>query len=99
LLPINQGDKNITLPVKKLNIICPVYCFQEPLIKKIVNKINRVDGLAKKAVFVEELQSEVNILLSCPNYFVKKTECKDCHFIAKLRKKTAEIIIKTQKLA
>jgi len=83
---------------KKPETNCPAFQKQEPIIKDITNKINRAKEILAKARFAEELLREMNILLSCPDYDVKKTECKNCHCIANLRKKTAEIIIKAEKL-
>ena len=78
--------------------ICPIFQKQESIIKNIINKINHVDRLVEKARFAEELQQAANVLLSCPDYSGKKTDCKNCHFIANLRKKTAELMIKVKKL-
>jgi len=39
------------------------------------------------------------MLLSCEKYDEKSLNCKNCHFIANLRKKTADLIIKAKKLA
>jgi len=84
---------------EKPEISCPAFQKQEPIIKDITNKINRAKGILAKARFAEELLKEVNVLLSCPDYNCKKLDCKNCHFIANLRKTTAEIIIKAEKLA
>jgi glutaredoxin 2 len=78
--------------------ICPAFFKQKSIIRDIINKINNVDGLIEKARFAKELKKEVNVLLSCPDYFAKKTDCKNCHFIANLRKKTADLILKVKKL-
>lgn len=80
-------------------INCPAFQKQEPIIKDITNKINRAEGILAKARFAEEFLKEVNLLLSCPDYDGNKAECKHCRSIAILRKKTAEIIIKAEKLA
>jgi hypothetical protein len=53
----------------------------------------------EKAEFADELQREVEVLLNCADYDDKKSDCKNCRFIANLRKKTADIIIKAKKLA
>ncbi len=84
---------------EKPNINCPVFQKQEPIIQDITNKINMAKGVLEKARFAEELLKEVNVLLSCPDYNGNKLDCKNCHFIANLRKKTANLIIKTKKLA
>ena len=80
-------------------INCPTFQKQEPVIKNITDKINRSKGVQEKAGFAEELQKEVNVLLSCPDYDKEKLDCKNCHFIANLRKKTANLIIKAKRLA
>ena len=80
-------------------ISCPAFQKQESIIRDITNKINRAKGVLEKARFAEELLKEVNVLLSCPDYNGKKSDCKNCHFIANLRKKTADLIIRAKTLA
>ena len=83
---------------EKPNINCSIFQKQEPTIKDITDKINMAKGVQEKARFAEELQKEVAVLLSCPDYDGKRLDCKNCRFIANLRKKTANLIIKTKKL-
>ena len=83
----------------KSKISCPTFQKQEPVIKDITDKINQAKGVLEKARFAEGLQREVEVLLSCPDYDGKRLDCKNCHFIANLRKKTANLIIKAKKLA
>jgi hypothetical protein len=78
--------------------ICPAFQKQESVIKDIIDNINRSKELTEKAKFAKKLQKEVNALLACPDYSGKKTDCKNCHFIANLRKKTADLILKVKKL-
>lgn len=80
-------------------ISCPTFQKQEPVLKDITDRINQASGVQEKARFAEELQKEVGVLLSCPDYDDKRLDCKSCHFIANLRKKTADLIIKAKKLA
>jgi len=80
-------------------INCPVFQKQEPIIKDIIDKINEARGVQEKAKFAEELQKEVNVLLSCSDYGDTSFNCKNCRLIANLRKKTADLIIKAKKLA
>lgn len=87
------------MPKEEPKISCPAFQKQEPVIKGISDKINSAKDVKEKARFAEELQKEVNVLLSCPDYKKEKLDCKNCHFIAGLRKKTADIIIKAKKLA
>ncbi len=80
-------------------ISCSISQKQEPLIKDITDKINRAKGIREKAGFAERLKEEVDVLLSCSDYDEKKLNCRNCHFIANFRKKTADLIIKAKKLA
>ena len=80
-------------------INCPTFQKQEPVIEDITAKINGAKGVLEKADFAEELQKEVDILLSCPDYNEKSKDCSNCHFIANIRTKAAGLIIKTEKLA
>jgi hypothetical protein len=79
-------------------INCLTFQKQEPVIKDITDRINIGETVLEKATFAEELQEEVNVLLSCTNYDKASINCKNCHFIANLRKKTANLIIKAKKL-
>ncbi|MCJ7772460.1 MAG: hypothetical protein MUP22_04930 [Desulfobacterales bacterium] len=78
--------------------ICPLFQKQEAVIKENMNNINRSKELTEKAKFSEKLQKEVNALLACPDYAGNRTDCKNCHCIANLRKKTTTIILKLKKL-
>jgi len=84
---------------EEAKIKCSRFQKQEPVIKDITDKINMAKEVLEKARFAEELQKEVNVLLSCPDYERKRLDCKNCHFIANLRKKTADLIIRAKKLA
>ena len=80
-------------------INCSTFQKQEPAIENITAKINDAKDVVEKAEFAEKLREEVNILLSCPDYDEKSIDCKNCRFIANVRKKTADLIIKAKKLA
>ena len=82
----------------KEKITCLTFQKQESLIKDIINKTNQAKGVLEKARFAKELQREVEVLLSCPDYNGRGLECKNCHLIASLRKKTVNLIIKAKKL-
>jgi hypothetical protein len=84
---------------EKPKISCLTFQKQEPVVKDITDKINQAKGVLEKARFAEELQKEVEVLLSCPDYNKEKLDCDSCHFIAKLRKKTADLITKAKRLA
>ena len=80
-------------------INCSTFQKQEPAIEEITAKINDAKDVVKKVEFAEELQKEVNVLLSCPDYDEKSTDCSNCRFIANVRKRTTDLVIKAKKLA
>ena len=80
-------------------INCPTFQKQETVAKDITNKINAIEGVIGEAVFAEELRKEMDVLLSCQDYKDTSLDCKNCHFIAALRRKTTDLIIKAKKLA
>jgi len=80
-------------------INCPTFQKQESVIEDITAKINDAEGVLEKADFAEKLQQEVNVLLSCTDYKQQSTDCSNCRFIANMRKKAADLVIKAKKLA
>jgi len=80
-------------------IKCRTFQKEEPIIKNVTDKINSVAGIREKAKFAGELQKEVGVLLSCPDYDEKNSDCEKCRFIANMRSKTAGLIMKAKKLA
>jgi len=82
----------------KAKIGCPTFQKQELEIKKVTYKINMARSVREKAGFAEEIEKEVDVLLSCPDYESQSLDCKNCHFISNLRKKTSNLIIKAKKL-
>jgi len=80
-------------------ISCSTFQKQELIIKDITAEINNAGGVLEKAEFAEKLQEEADVLLSCPDYNQGNTDCSNCRFIANVRKKTAELLIKAKKLA
>ena len=87
------------MPKEETKISCLAFQRQEAIIRDLTDKINTVKVVQEKARFAEEIQKEVNVLLSCAGYKKESLDCKNCHFIANLRKKTADLIIKVKKLA
>jgi hypothetical protein len=79
-------------------INCAIFQKQECVIKDITDKINGAKGVQEKAGFAEELKKEVDVLLSCPDYESQSLDCKNCHFISNLRKKTSNLIIRAKKM-
>ena len=80
-------------------INCLIFQKQEPVIKEITNKINQAKDVQEKARNSLELEKEINVLLNCSDYDEKRLDCGSCHFIANLRKRAANLIIKAKKLA
>ncbi len=78
---------------------CAIFQKQEAVIKDITNKINAIEGVVGKAVFAEELRKEADVLLACQDYKSANIDCENCRYIASLRKRAADIIIKVKKLA
>ena len=83
---------------EEAKINCATFQKQEKVIKDITDKINQAKRVIEKAEFADELQKEADVLLTCPDYDDKKLDCRNCHFIATLCKKTAGLIIKAKKL-
>jgi len=79
-------------------INCPIFQKQEPIIKELTNNINNAKGVEEKARVSEELKKEIGVLLSCSDYDEKRVDCSSCRFIANLRKRTVDLIIKAKKL-
>ena len=83
---------------KRSKINCPIFQKQEPIVKEITNNINKAKGVQEKAGFSKELRKEIDVLLNCSDYDEKRLDCSNCRFIANLRKKAVDLIIKTKKL-
>ena len=69
---------------------------QERIIKDLTDKINQAKSVPEKAKFAEELKRVSAEFLSCQDS--ESLEGKSYRFIANLRKKTADLIIKAKKL-
>lgn len=83
---------------KDATINCPTFQKQEPAIEDITAKINSAEQISEKAEFARELREEVDVLLSCPDHDNNSVDCSNCRFIAKIRRKTADLIRKAEKL-
>lgn len=84
---------------EKKSLNCEIFGKKELLIKHITNRINKEEHIVDKARYAEELEKEVKELLDCSDYDENKLDCENCHTIANLRKKTANLIIKAKSLA
>jgi len=83
---------------ERSKINCPIFQKQEPIIKELANNINKAKGVEEKTRVSEELKKEIGVLLNCPDYDEKRLDCSSCRFIANLRKRTVDMIIKAKKL-
>ena len=79
-------------------INCAIFQKQESVIGDIAEKINNAKEVHEKAELAEEMQKEVEVFFSCTDYDKNNIDCENCRFIASLRKKTAELIIKAKRL-
>ena len=84
---------------KEPGIQCPTYLKLEPEIQKLTESINQAEDVQEKGALALELQKEVNVLLECPDYKSDGMQCRNCHFLATVRKRVADVIILAQKLA
>jgi len=80
-------------------INCSTFKKQEPVMQDIAEKINNVKEVQEKAELAEKMQKEADVILLCSDYDENDLDCENCRFITSLRKKTAELIIKANKLA
>ena len=84
---------------KEPGIKCPTFLKLEPEIQKLTESINQAGDVREKAALALELQKEVKVLLECPDYKSDGVECRNCHFLATVRKRVADVIVLAQKLA
>jgi hypothetical protein len=96
---VRRAGREEPMQKEEGKINCEIFKKQEPVIKDITDKINKAKEIREKAKFAEELQKEVNVLLSCSDHDPKRVDCMNCHTIAKIRVKSANLIIKAKKLA
>ena len=78
---------------------CHIFLKQEPGINKLTESINQAEPVHEKAALAQELQKEVNVLLECPDYNRERADCRNCHFLATVRKRVADVVVLARKLA
>ncbi len=83
---------------EKAKITCPAFQKQEQVIKGITERINKVRKGKERVALAGELQKEADVLLLCADFDEQALDCQSCHFLAKLRRKTAGLIITAKKL-
>lgn len=87
-----KTEKNI----KKIK--CVIFKSKNETIEGITKAINEAENIEKKAQLAERLIKEANEILSCEHFDEKRVDCKICHYIANLRKETANLILKAKEL-
>ena len=87
-----KNEKNI----KKIK--CAIFKSKNETIEGITKAINEAENIEKKAQLAERLIKEANEILSCEHFDEKRIDCEICHYIANLRKKTANLILKAKEL-
>jgi len=78
---------------------CVIFQKQQRVIKDIIDKINKASGFQEKLTYAAELKEEAEVLLSCQEQSEKISDCEKCRLVAGLQNKTAELILKAEKLA
>lgn len=84
---------------EETKISCLTFQRQEAIIGDLTDKINAAKIVQEKARVSEELKKEIGVLLSCSDYDEKRLDCSSCRFIANLRQRTVDLVIKAKKLA
>ena len=81
------------------NVKCKKFQEQEQVMKDITDKINAAKNVHEKARYAAELKQAVDQLLSRKDFKDHILECESCQLIANVRKRTADLILKVEKLA
>jgi len=76
-------------------IQCSNFHHREYRIKSITSEINSQIKLKDKSIFARDLADEVEFLLNCEDYCEHEFDCINCHTISLLRKRTADLVLKT----
>lgn len=85
-----------TKDIKKIK--CTIFHSKNETIEGITKAINEAENVERKAHFAERLVKEAGALLSCRHFDEKRVECKICHYIVKIRKRAAGLILRARNL-
>ena len=83
--------------IKKIK--CTIFKSKNEAIEGVTKAINESEDVERKAHLAERLIKEAEELLVCKHFDEKRADCKICHYIANLRIKTANLIIRTSRFA
>lgn len=78
--------------VKKIK--CLLFQAANETIKKITQAINEEKNVEQKAMLAQKLVGLVEELLKCEYFSEERAECRACQTVSKIRKKTANLILK-----
>lgn len=84
---------------KKTGIECSIFLGEEKIMGRLTKEINEARSIEVKATKAQALMDEAEVLLACDRYNADNMDCRNCHTITDMRKSTAEMIKKTQRLA
>ena len=82
-----------------MRLRCPTFQQQEPNIEEFTSRLGKAKDYQYKIELASDLSRIADMFLTCSEYDADSFDCNNCHFISKLRKKAASIIIKAKKLA
>ena len=83
------------------NIYCPTGLFQRQKeeIARLTPEINQARTAAEKAPWAQALIEAVDVLLACEQYDEGSMDCGLCRNFSELRRKTAALVIKAERLS
>ena len=83
------------------SIHCPIGLFprQEEEIGRLTQEINQARTAAEKAPWAQALIEAVDVLLACEQYDEGSMDCGLCRNFSELRRKTAALVIKAERLS
>ena len=79
---------------KQKEVKCAVFKSKNETIEIIIRAINETEDIKRKTRFAERIIQEMGVLLLCEYFDERRADCKICHYVANLRKKTANLILK-----
>ncbi|MBL7183574.1 MAG: hypothetical protein ISS50_03885 [Anaerolineae bacterium] len=86
---------------RQASIHCTIGLFprQEEEINRLTQAINQARTAAEKAPWAQALIETVDVLLACEQYDEESLDCRLCRNFSKLRRKTAALVIKAERLS
>lgn len=63
-------------------IKCTTLCDAQRIIERAATKLKEAQSSEERQYYVKDILSEVETLLSCPNYNSKNPDCLSCYAVA-----------------